>query len=40
MENLKYILTDDSPSRDTFNTPSFPAAPDHNGSEQDTGGQL
>ena len=31
-------VTDDSPSRDTFNTPIFPAIPDNNGSEQDNDG--
>ena len=33
-----YVLTDDSPLRDTSNTPSLLAIPDYNGSEQDTDG--
>ena len=33
-----YILTDDSPSRDASNAPSFPAISDYNGTEQDTDG--
>ena len=33
-----YILTDDSLSRDTYNTPSFPAISDYNGLKQDTDG--
>ena len=33
------IMTDNSPSRDTFNTPRFPAIPDYNCSEQDTDGR-
>ena len=32
------IMADDSPSRDTFNTPSFPARQDYNSLEQDTDG--
>ena len=28
-------MTDDSPSRDTSNTPSFPTILDYNGSEED-----
>ena len=31
-----YILTDDSSSQDTSNTPSFPTIQNYNGSEQDT----
>ena len=31
-------MTDDSPSRDTFNTPSFPAISDYDGLEQNTAG--
>ena len=30
------IFTDDSLSRDTSNTPSFPTIPDYNGLKQDT----
>ena len=30
-----HIMTDDSPSRDTSNTPSFPTILDYNGSEED-----
>ena len=33
------IMTDNSPLRDTFNTPSFPAIPDYNCSEQDADGR-
>ena len=33
-------MTDDSPSQDNFNIPSFPARPDYNGSEQDTDGHY
>ena len=29
-----YIMTDDSPSRNMFNTPSFPTISDHDGLEQ------
>ena len=31
-----YIMTDDSTSRDTFNTPSFPSISDYDGLEQNT----
>ena len=39
MENLKIdIITDDSPSQDTSNTPNFPAISNYNGLEQNTDG--
>ena len=31
-------MTDDSPSRNTFNTPSFPLISDYDGLEQNTDG--
>ena len=33
-------MTDDSPSRDTFNTPGFPTISDYDDLEQNTDGHI